>query len=419
MSRIKRKLSALLVALAACTGEPDNGPLEFSGAAMGTSWSVKLAEFPPEIEPAVLETELALILRAVDEQMSTYRADSELSRFNASRSIDWFPVSADTAAVVVAALEIAQRTDGAFDVTVGPLVNLWGFGPGPWAGVPTDEELRTARASTGYTRLEVRTSPPALRMSSAARGVDLSGIAKGFTVDALAEHLEARGVANYLVELGGELRATGHNSKEEPWRIGIERPVAGDRILQRVLALQNRAVATSGDYRNARTVGEESLPHVLDPRSGRPVRTGIGSATVVCPTAMEADALATALMVLGPVEGIRFAEREGLAAQLVVRERGELVTRSTAAFEELVVDARGAAPLALFALVLVVMLLAVAGLAAGLLLRGRPLSAGCRRELGTATPDSRCWTCRRPNTVHHRADATRGSRHLEHQTKEG
>lgn len=413
-------LGALLVALAACTAEPHSDPLAFSGSSMGTSWCVKLAGLPPGVEPAALEAELAQILHSIDERMSTYRADSELSRFNESRSTDWFPVSADTAAVVTAALEIAERTGGAFDVTVGPLVNLWGFGPEPWPGrVPAEEELRAARASTGYARLESRASPPALRMQTAERYVDLSGIAKGFAVDALGEHLEARGIASYLVELGGELRARGHRSEGEPWKVGVERPVAGGRTLDRVLALKDCAVATSGDYRNFHTLGEEPLAHVLDPRNGRPVRTGVGSATVVCASAMEADALATALMVLGQAEGLGLAEREGLAVQLVLREGVDLVTRSTEAFEELVTDANGDTPLALFPVVLLVMLLAMTGLAAGLLLRGRPLSAGCRRELGTATPDSRCWTCRAPRTTKHQADATPGSRRLEHHAKEG
>lgn len=416
----RMRLGALLFALAACTAEPASDLLVFSGPSMGTSWCVKLGELPPGLEPAALEAELAQILHSVDERMSTYRADSELSRFNESRSTDWFPVSADTAAVVAAALEIAELTGGAFDVTVGPLVNLWGFGPEPWPGrVPAEEELRAAMASTGFTRLESRSSPPALRMQTAERYVDLSGIAKGFAVDALGEHLEVRGVASYLVELGGELRARGRRSEGEPWRVGIERPVAGGRTLHRVLVLEDRAVATSGDYRNFHSLGEEPLAHILDPRSGRPVRTGVASATVVCASAMEADALATALMVLGQAEGLRLAEREGLAVQLVLREGGVLVARSTTAFEELVSDAKGDAPLALFPVAFVVMLLAMTGLGAGLLLRDRPLSAGCRRELGTAAPDSRCWTCKTPPTTEHLADATPGSRRLEHFAKEG
>jgi thiamine biosynthesis lipoprotein len=410
-----RTLSALLCALlTACGAQPTVEPFELSGTSMGTTWSVKLAEPPPAERAAALRGELALVLDSVDRSMSTFRPKSELSRFNASRSGDWFAVSAQTAMVVAKAQDIATRTGGAFDVTAGPLVNLWGFGPEPRpARAPSDGELRAARAATGYGRLEVRATPPALRMPAGKRYVDLSGIAKGFAVDALAEQLEARGIADYLVEVGGELRAGGRRSRGEPWKIGLEQPIAGGRTLGRVLVLEDRAVATSGDYRNFRELDGERVTHVLDPRNGHPVRTGVASASVVCATAMEADALATALMVLGPAEGLSLARREQLAVQLVLREGEELVTRSTTAFEALVFDPPARASLGLYPLALGVMLLAMAGLAAGLLLRGRPLSAGCRRELGTATRDSACWTCATPHLTSPPAAASGDAHGLE------
>ena len=373
----------MVAMLAACADEPGVDPLVLAGPSMGTTWRVEVATLPQRIAPEALEAELAEILRSVDERMSTYRPDSELSRFNRSRSVDWFPVSADTARVVEASLDLSARTGGAFDVTVGPLVSLFGFGPGPPpAEAPTPEQRRAAHASVGAARLAARSDPPALRMQVPERLVDLSAIAKGFAVDLLAEHLEARGIESYLVELGGELRAGARRPNGEPWRVGIERPREGRgaRGTAGTLALERRAVATSGDYRDFRVLDGERVAHVLDPRSGLPVHTGVRSATVVSASAMEADGFATALMVLGPDEGLALAEREGLAVRLLVSGDGELLARSTPAFDALLVGRPAGSALGRFLAALIVLLLAMAGLGAGLLLRGRALRAGCAGE---------------------------------------
>ena len=253
--------------------------------------------------------------------MSTYRADSEVSRFNRAVPGEWFAVSADTAAVVATALEVHQGSGGAFDITVGPLVDLWGFGAGSKATdrVPSDAEVAAAAARVGSDALRVRADPPAL-FKSADREIDLSAIAKGFGVDRAALWLEGNGVANYMVEVGGEVRTRGRNPQGEKWRIGIEAP----ELLQQghaiaAVALSGESVATSGDYRNYFEAGGRHYSHTIDPATARPVEHALASVTVVAADCKTADALATAIDVLGPDKGLAFAERENLAVYLLVR----------------------------------------------------------------------------------------------------
>ena len=264
--------------------------------------------------------------------MSTWDPGSELSRFNASASTGWFAVSADTLAVVEEGLRVARVTGGAFDVTVGPLVELWGFGPDGVRARPSDEALAAARVAVGSAGIEARTDPPAIRKRDPRARLDVSAIAKGFAVDAIAVLLAEEGARGFLVEVGGEVRAAGRKAEGEPWRVAVERPPPVAGAPPRVLELVDRAVATSGDYRAVFEEDGTRYPHVIDPRTGLPVTTGVASATVLAATAMEADAFATALMVLPPADGLRLAEREGLAARLLVRAGGGFVERTTADF---------------------------------------------------------------------------------------
>ena len=331
--------AALLLALAGC-GTPDRAAapelVQLTGPTMGTTWQVKLAALPQGTSRDELQDGIEQLLDRVNDLMSTYRPDSELSRFNRYEGPEWFEVSAETVKVAAAAQQISGATGGAFDVTVGPLVNLWDFGPDQRdRRVPGDDELAKARARVGYEMLEVRDDPPALRKSRPDLYVDLSAIAKGFGVDQVAEHLDRIGSNSYFVEIGGEIRTRGAKPGGDPWRIGIEAPTA-DRLdaqsARRILELHNRAVATSGDYRNYWEKDGRRFSHTIDPRTGRPVEHQLASVTVVADDCMTADGWATALMVLGPDEAYNSAVQQGLAALFIIREEEGFVERSTPPF---------------------------------------------------------------------------------------
>ncbi len=313
-------LAALMLAglLAGCG--PREQTLRLVGQTMGTSWSVQVSRPPAGLDQAALYARISAELAAVNDQMSTYQTDSELSRFNAADSTDWFRVSAELVRLVDSALAISMLTDGAFDVTVGPLVNLWGFGPAVTADqLPAQAEIDAARARVGWGLLATRTEPPALRKARADLYVDLSAIAKGYGVDRLAAVVAEAGITDYLVEIGGELYGRGLNAAGEPWQIAIERPDPGRRAVLQVVALQDRAMATSGDYRNFFELDGARYSHTIDPATGRPVDHQVASVTVLAERCAEADAWATALLVLGPERGRALADARGLAALFVER----------------------------------------------------------------------------------------------------
>ncbi len=319
--------------LAGCSA--DAGYQRYEGSTMGTYYRVT-ARCPESADD--VGNRLTTELDAVNSQMSTYDPDSTLSRFNRSEPGAWFSVSRELHDVVAAAADVHALSDGAFDVTVGPLVNLWGFGPDAAGGVPSESGIAAARARVGAGALAVRANPPALRKTKRLY-VDLSAIAKGHGVDRLTAVLEGQGCDHYLVDIGGEVRVRGANPDGNPWRIGVEVPDP-DALggLQRVLTLRDAAVATSGDYRNFRDLDGDRVSHTIDPRTGRPVDHGLASVTVVHGSAMRADGLATAINVLGPVAGLALAESEGLAALLIVHRDAGFEELYTAAMESYLAD---------------------------------------------------------------------------------
>jgi thiamine biosynthesis lipoprotein len=282
---------------------------------------------------AALQQQVDLRLAAINLEMSTYLPDSEISRFNRYTDDDWFAVSAETAMVVAAGLEVSRDTQGAFDVTVGPLVNLWGFGPEGRVGeMPTDEAIAECQARVGHARLEVRQMPPALRKRRADVYVDLSAIAKGFAVDEVAKLLDRHAVRSYLVEIGGEVRTRGRKPDGGGWRIGIERPVAGVRQLDCVVELDDCALATSGDYRNFFERDGRRYSHEIDPRTGRPVDHDLISVSVLADDCLTADAWATALLVLGPDAALTTARQLGLEVLCMVRSGDGWTEQATPGF---------------------------------------------------------------------------------------
>lgn len=338
---MRRSGSALLLAAwaAACAPAADRPALHrISGSTMGTTFAVRVvADGVGAGRIDALQAAVERVLARVDGRMSTWRPDSELSRFNALRSSEPFPVSADTLAVFRHALEISALTGGAFDVTVAPLVDAWGFGPpGRPAAFPDAAEIERLRARVGYRKLRIDAAASTIRKLHPLLAADLSALAKGYAVDQVAELLRGEGFESYLVEVGGEVRARGRSARGDAWRVGIERPAPGPPGVQRLLGLRGLALATSGDYRNYHEVEGRRLPHTIDPRTGRPVAHRLASASVLDPLCVRADALATALGVLGPDAGWALAVEQGWAALLIDRRAdGALHERETPAFAAL------------------------------------------------------------------------------------
>lgn len=326
-------LGAVLM-LSACGGTEPAPVLELRGHTMGTSYSVQIAPPPAVGEREALQRAITAELARINAEMSTYDPASDLSRFNQADGTDWFPVPAELARVVTEAQRVSRLSDGAFDVTVGRLVNLWGFGPEhPPQRVPTPADIAKTLAETGYEKLAVRAEPPALRKTVPGVYVDLSAIAKGYAVDRLATVLSAHGYRNYLVEVGGELRAAGRHP-ERPWRVAIERPESSTRAVFRVIELNDIAMATSGDYRNFFEQDGTLYSHTIDPHTGYPVDHLLASVSVLDASGMRADALATALLVLGPEAGLALAEEQGIAAFFIERLASGYRTHMSPAFAD-------------------------------------------------------------------------------------
>ncbi|MGH8492973.1 MAG: FAD:protein FMN transferase [Moraxellaceae bacterium] len=324
---------------------------QLQGETMGTSWSVRMAG-PRGLMPDMLRMGVERQLASVITDMSTWQADSALSRFNRAEAGSWHELPPDFFTVLDYSLELAAESGGAFDPTIGPLVNLWGFGPeGQRSAVPEPVAVAAASARCGWTRLQLdEENLTALQPGDAY--VDFSGVAKGFAVDKVSAYLLAQGFPNHLVEIGGELRGAGIRPDGHPWWVmlepvkekneGVDAPAleampleAGPletAPLETVVALHNLAVATSGDYRRYFMDGEQRFAHTLDPRTGRPVRHALASVTVLHAECMQADALATVLMVLGVTEGMAWAEAHDLAALFVERRDGGFIETMTPAF---------------------------------------------------------------------------------------
>jgi thiamine biosynthesis lipoprotein len=290
-----------------------------NGATMGTTYTVKVVpEGFDEAAKGPLGQQVQGVLDGVDFAMSTYKTDSEIERFNRSGT-EAFEASADFVEVVAEAQRVARLTSGAFDITVGPLVDMWGFGPSGAQEVPDDQALEELVALTGYEQVSVDVEARVLRKARSDCRIDLSAIAKGFAVDEVVGLLEAEGFADFMVEVGGEVRCSGRNSAGEVWRIGIERPEVGGRTVQLAIPLANLALATSGDYRNFVIRDGRRISHTIDPRTGYPISHNLASVSVIHASCMTADALATALEVLGPEEGLELANRLHIPALFILR----------------------------------------------------------------------------------------------------
>ena len=324
-----------LLALAACSAR---GPeqVEITGDTMGTQYTVKIISDAEALRDSGLDTEIAGILERINAMMSTYIPDADISQFNAGDELDWFPVPNDFCEAVEHSLELSVLTGGAFDVTAGPLVNLWGFGPDEMTfEPPADDAIESTMASVGYTYLETDCSIPAIRRRVEGLEIDLSAYAKGFAVDELADLLAAKGYEDFMVEIGGEIRVAGSNSRGQDWAIGIEIPRAGIREPYTVVQVSDLAVATSGDYRNFFEHDGVRYSHEIDTRTGRPVTHDLAAVSIIDESAATADALATGILVMGPEAGFDFAETENIAAMFLTRTESGIEERVSPRFEVL------------------------------------------------------------------------------------
>lgn len=301
--------------LASCSGSEFEAPRKLTGSAMGTSYMLSLA---CDLDADAARETAEAAFNRVDRAMSGYRTDSELMAFNRSALGQWHPISRDFGRVVASALEVAEQSDGAFDPTIGALVDLWGFGAEARSdSLPEAAEIDSLRQLTGVKYLQFDEVGLALRRL-AEFSLDLSAIAKGYAVDLALAELTAKSCEDLLVEVGGEVAARGLRPDGSDWRVGVESPGSSATITH-TLALHNEAVATSGDYRNFSQFDGKRYSHTIDPATGRPVTHALASVSVVATSAMRADALATALNVMGPVEGLLFASTIGVDALFITR----------------------------------------------------------------------------------------------------
>ncbi|WP_231742033.1 FAD:protein FMN transferase [Stieleria varia] len=394
------------------TTAPESQLREFRGATMGTSYMVKIfghADVPDDEIRFSVDAEL----RRVNDQMSTYLRSSEISKFNVSDSTDWFPVSQDFADVVDFAQAVSAKTDGAFDVTVGPLVNAWSFGPAERTGTPpTSDEIASLMKSIGYQKLSVRLDPPALKKNIASLQVDLSAIAKGHGVDRVARILEEKGIHDFFVEIGGEVRTSG-SKDADVWQVGIQLPdsVRETPMLAHAMSTDEGAdesMATSGDYRNYYEVDGKRISHTIDPRTGQPIEHSLASVTVIADSCMAADAWATALNVVGQQSGMKLAKQEGLSTLLIARTENGFEMTGTGSLAQYVPqvqsDSGSGSPqqppqqtmlqsiLPIAALTFVVFSIVLIAMAVGVLFGGKSISGSCG-GLANKTDENGATSC--------------------------
>ncbi|WP_254918378.1 FAD:protein FMN transferase [Cobetia sp. QF-1] len=342
MSRVARRLAGpalmgLALLVAGCENSSNPELHRFAGPIFGTGFHVSVVGDLDADEVADLKQASVEALNKVDWQMSTYKDTSELSKLNQAPVDVPVTLSDDLAHVLSEAQDVGNRSDGAFDVTVGPAVNLWGFGPDARLDkAPSDAQIAEALAKVDHLALELDGNTVIKRKPVYT---DLSGIAKGFGVDRVADALEAKGIENYLVEVGGEIRVKGEKPGGKPWRIAIEAPKSFERSVQRIINPGNAAVATSGDYRNYFEQDGVRYSHTIDPRTGRPIQHRLASVTVITPNCSTADAWATALNVLGADKAMATAKRENIAAYFIVKTKDGFEQSWSPAFAPYLKDA--------------------------------------------------------------------------------
>lgn len=334
LNALKRPAALLLAVffITACSFDTPEQVRSISGLTMGTSYSIKWVS--AESDNTALQQAVSAELVAINNSMSTYIDSSELSQLNQHPVGQWFPVSDRLFELLSLANLISNQSDGQFDSTVGPLVNLWGFGPdGRIEKAPDDAAIQRLRPRIGYQQLELDAEAKRVRRNADIY-IDLSAIAKGYGVDILAQLLEAQGIKHYLAEIGGEMRLAGTKPDNVPWRVAIERPDSTGRSVQGVVMPGTNAVATSGDYRNYFEQDGIRFSHTIDPHTGKPINHKLASVTVITPSCAQADAYATALTVMGDEAGYDFAIKQGIEAYFIIKADDGFKVRMTPGFSK-------------------------------------------------------------------------------------
>lgn len=337
MHFVKYKLSLLVVImlgfLAACSPQQEiNEEVLLQGKTMGTTFSIKVYAQKEQLQNLNLLESVNTLLVDVNQSMSTYIADSEINQFNRLSANVVVPISEDFRRVTAESINIGLST-GTLDVTMGPLIDLWGFGPDKRpTKLPSDELIQSIQTQIGVDKLNL--TQQGLSKSVDKLALSYSAIAKGFGIDKVAEFLESKGLTSYMVEIGGEIRVGSAKPNGEPWRLAIEQPDAplGERKVHKILALSKLSMATSGDYRIFFEMDGVHYSHLINPETGKPILRDLVSVTVLHPSAMTADGLATALTVMGTKRALAYAEQHNLPVYLISKTPNGLVSSYSNAF---------------------------------------------------------------------------------------
>lgn len=347
MNILRAALVSAALLLAGCDNaststSPTQTATVLEGKTMGTFWRVSVVDIDKKRADELRE-KIQTQLDGDDQLLSTWKNDSALMRFNLSSSTAPWPVTEAMADIVTESLRIGQKTQGAMDVTVGPLVNLWGFGPDKQpVSTPTQEQIDTAKAKTGLQHLTVLNTAGRqyLQKDLPELYVDLSTVGEGYAADHLARLMGQEGISRYLVSVGGALSSRGMNAEGRPWRVAIQKPTDKENAVQAIVDINGHGISTSGSYRNYYELDGQRISHVIDPQTGRPITHKLVSVTVIAPTALEADAWDTGLMVLGPERAKEVVREQGLAVYMIMKEGDNFTTWMSPQFKAFLVSGK-------------------------------------------------------------------------------
>ena len=345
MTFLRMALLSVVILLTGCDNAsapatPKAAVTVLEGKTMGTFWRVSVVGVDKS-RAEELRTKVQTQLDGDDRLLSTWKNDSALMRFNHSRSTTPWPVNEAMADIVTESLRIGRKTQGAMDITVGPLVNLWGFGPDKQpVSTPTQAQIDAAKARTGLDKLTVinRADRQYLQKSIPDLYVDLSTVGEGYAADHLARLMTEEGISRYLVSVGGALVSRGMNADGQPWRVAIQKPTDRENAVQAIVDINGHGISTSGSYRNYYELDGKRISHVIDPQTGRPITHKLVSVTVIAPTALEADAWDTGLMVLGTEKAQQVVREQGLAVYMIMKEGDGFTTWMSPQFRAFLVN---------------------------------------------------------------------------------
>ena len=325
----------LLCFLSSCFKQTPEKQITFNGRTMGTTYSIKLYPANSDLDQEQLHIKIEQVLSTVDRTMSTYKNKSDISLFNQLKSTQWITFPADLINVIREAQHISLLTNGAFDITVGALVDLWGFGKiTQTEKIPESKDINRLLKTLGYKNINIHPTANQISKKHPDISIDLSAIAKGYGVDKVAEALDKEGIHNYLVEIGGEIRVRGFKNETSPWILAIEKPSTKMRSVHQKLVLSNQGMATSGNYRNYFEKEGERYSHIINPKTGRPITHSTASVSVIHVSCMTADAWATGLLAMGYEKGYQLAEQKGLAVYFIYRKGDQFINLATTGFKK-------------------------------------------------------------------------------------